>query len=124
MLYLIYNFFMQWYNYDHFHSQKNFSLPKFFYRRRSEIKFEIKIVLIEFIQPNEPILSATSERFPIRMECQAVNGTEMASDPSEFFFENQMVEFRFETTLGRQRLCYLHCLFTTAQYDVVSNWRN
>jgi len=33
-----------------------------------KIKFEIVIVLIEFIQPHESILSSADERFPIRME--------------------------------------------------------
>ena len=56
------------------------------------IKFEIEIRRVKVVQSNITVLSAAGIRFAIRSESQRVDGTEMALDATEFFFEYQVEE--------------------------------
>lgn len=70
------------------------------------------------MQSHETVFSATGIGFSVGMESERVDGTEMALDAGELFFENQMVEAGIElANLGRGG-GYLPGLLTTSKHHL------
>lgn len=82
------------------------------------VEFEVEIGRIELVQSDVTIFTTASVSLAIWVEGQRVDGTEMALDSTEFFFEHQVEEtcVEFTYTSGRRR--YVHGVLTTSEHHL------
>jgi len=80
---------------------------------------EVKIALIEVMNPHIPILSTAGIASPLRVNSDGIKRPEMPLDSTNLIFEDFMIEPRFELSLPGGGRCDIHGSLASSEYDEV-----